>query len=426
MTSIERGIRRLMAKDAAGSDRAAPLTLTSAEGWPHTDGNSTETALKLSAVSACVEIISNAIAVLPAFVQDGETRRRSDTHPIGTLLWSRPNDIMTAKQLRQMEETMVLTCGNSYVWILRDRYGTPVELLPFPAGWCTPQRDSAGNWCYMATDPKSGRYYRLEIPDVLNYKAFSLDGIHGMSVLKRARVTIETARYMEQYQRATYANGGRPSGVLTVDTDLGGRTIEVKRADGTVEKVNHKEVIRKEWERFYTGPDNALRTAVLDNGLKYTPIAMTNSDAQFVENKDLTVLDICRFFCVPPYKLGLGKQSYNSNEQNNLEFATQTILPIVTDREQEETWKLLTDSERNKRNLRIRYNMDAILRADARTRAEVADKYRNMGVYSVNDIRRNEGMTDVDGGDSRMASVNYIPLSRFDELSVARNAPDKT
>ena len=70
--------------------------------------------------------------------------------------------------------------------------------------------------------------------------------------------------------------------------------------------------------------------------------------------------------------------------------------------------------------------MDAILRADARTRAEVADKYRNMGVYSVNDIRRNEGMTDVDGGDSRMASVNYIPLSRFDELSVARNAPDKT
>ena len=422
MTRIERGLRRLMPHTERAA-RGAGLTLASAEGWPQEDGSSTETALKLSAVSGCVEIISNAISVLPAYVQESDTRRRRDDHRLGELLWRRPNEAMTIQQLRQMEEAMVLTCGDCFVWILRDGYGTPVELLPFPPGWCEIRQDPAGGWFYAATDPRSGRPYRLEIPDILHYKAFSLDGIHGMSVLRRARVAIETGQYMEQVQRSVYAHGGRPSGVLTVETDLSG-SVEREQPDGTVAQVSRKDLIRQEWERFYSGPDNALRTAVLDQGMKYTPIGMTNADAQFVENKDLTVLDICRFFCVPPYKLGIGKQAYSSNEQNNLEFAAQTILPIVTDREQEETWKLLTLSEQRRERLRIRYNMDAILRADARTRADVANTYRTNGVYSVNDIRANEDLPAVPGGDTRLASLNYVPLERFDELSMARNAPD--
>lgn len=416
---LERGLRKMFVSRADGA--GSVLTLDSPAGW-YTDGSSTDAALKISAVSACVEIISNSIAMLPVFVINEKTKDRLDDHPLGDILWHRPNEIMTPLRYRQLTEAQVLSYGNSYVWIYRDKAGQPVELIPLQPGSCEPWYDSKGQkWWYFARDPKNGHPYWMDPVDILHYKGFSLDGIHGMSVLSRARRSIETAQYMEQVQRSTYANGGRPSGVLTVDADIGGYT-EIEE-NGEKKQISRKELIRREWEKYHSSPGTAFRTAVLDNGLKYQPISMTNADAQFVQNKAISVEDICRFFCVPPYKLGVGKQSYSSNEQNNIEFAMQTLQPRITAREQEDSWKLLTLTQRNKEHQRIRLNMAAILRADAKTRADVERSYREMGVYSVNDIRRLEDLPDVPGGDIRLGSLNYVPLERFEELSVVRNAP---
>ena len=175
-----------------------------------------------------------------------------------------------------------------------------------------------------------------------------------------------------------------------------------------------------EWEKRHAGPANAHRIAVLDYGLKYTPISISNKDAQFVEQSELSVQDLARFFGVPLYKLQAGKQSYESNEQNAIEYVVSTLHPIVTQYEEELTWKLLTSSE-IARGLEIRMNMMAELRGDFNSRGTWYEKMRNISVYSPNDIRALEDLPDVEGGDERYASFNYGPLSRWLELSLKRN-----
>lgn len=419
MNRLERGIWKSLTRKGAAA--GGVLTLQSTLGWGRdTDANS---ALKVSAVSACVELRSNAIAMLPSFIMDTETKAHLDDHYLGGVLWRRPNPIMTPLRFKQLTETQVLLRGDSYVWIYRDGAGRAVELLPIPDGWC--QRvfnRSTERWEYRAQDPKSGRGYTFDPIDILHYDGLTLDGVNSVSVLECARRTIETAGLMEEYQRATYRNGGRPSGVLEVASDLSG-TVEVPQSDGTKKRMPIKEVVRAEWERYNSGADNHFRTAILDHGLTYKPIAVSNADAQFVESKNITVEDICRFFSVPAYKLGIGKQSYNSNEQNNIEWVTTTLQPRITAREQEETWKLLTYTEQVKQHLRVRHNMSAILRADAKTRAEVENIYRMNGTYSVNDICDLEDRPHVPGGDTRYARLDSIPLEFFNALSLARNAP---
>jgi len=421
MNSLERGIAKSFTKKSAAvsGSGGGVLTLQSSLGWGAE--SSEESALKVSAVNACVEIISNSIAMLPCFIMDDGSKKHIDDHFLGEVLWRRPNEIMTPMRFRQVTEAQVLLRGNCYVWLYRDRAGRVTEMLPIPEGWCSMVlNQNTGHYEYRACDPKTGRSYTFDPIDIVHYRGLSLDGVNSISVLERARRTIETASLMEDYSRATYRNGGRPSGVLTVDTDLGGTT-EVPLADGTTKTVPIKEVIRAEWEKYNSGADNSFRTAILDHGLKYQPISISNADAQFVESKNIAVEDICRFFTVPTYKLGIGKQSYNSNEQNNIEFVTTTLQPRITDREQEETWKLLPYSEQVKRHYRVRYNMASILRADAKTRAEVENIYRTNGTYSVNDICDLEDRPHVPGGDTRYASLNYVPLEFFELLSMTRN-----
>ena len=139
-----------------------------------------------------------------------------------------------------------------------------------------------------------------------------------------------------------------------------------------------------------------------------------------MENAELSIRDIARFFGVPLYKLQEGKQSYNSNEQNAIEYVTGTLHPIVTQYEQAMTVTLLTPGEVAS-GLEIRMNMMAELRGDSTARGNWYRTMHDIGAYSVNDILALEDLPDVAGGDEHVASLNYVPLSLWRELSVSRN-----
>jgi HK97 family phage portal protein len=254
--------------------------------------------------------------------------------------------------------------------------------------------------------------------DMIHLMAYTHNGYKGISVLSRASEVIGAGRAAQQYNLNYYANGGQPSGILTTTGNLGGYE-EVKKADGTVERIDRRDIIRNEWEKKHTGPSNAQRIAILDQDLKYQPISISNKDAQFVEQSELSVQDIARFFGVPLYKLQAGKQSYSSNEQNAIEYVVSTLHPIVTQWEEELTWKLLPATEA--RRLKVRINMMAELRGDYKSRGEWFKAMRETGAFSVNDILALEDMPDVEGGDERYASLNYVPLSLWWELSINRN-----
>ena len=162
-----------------------------------------------------------------------------------------------------------------------------------------------------------------------------------------------------------------------------------------------------------------FRVAVLDHGITYTPTAMGNPDAQFVESEEYRVADVARFFGVPLYLLNAGKQAYSSNEQNSIDFVKHTVLPIIVQREQEDSRKLLLPRERDA-GLRLKREAKQLLRGDTAAQAAWYKAMREIGVYSVNDVRALEDTEQVPGGDSRNASLNYVPLEDWRELSRLR------
>lgn len=394
------------------------LTLSSASGW-NLDGGE-DAALKVSAVYRAITFSAETISVMPFYIMDESKRNRIDDHPLIDILKRRPNEIMTPSDYKKLMETNRLLTGKGYAYIGRSsRTGRVETLLPLAPGLVQPWFDEDRHLHYVYTDPGSGKLFHLLPNQLIHYKAFTRDGIHCDSPLTHARNVIAKDQAAKAYERALYNNGGRPSGVLYTESDLGGKE-SIKDADGNIVEVSKKELVRRAWERVHSGGDNAFRTAVLDLGLKYQPIAMNNSDAQFVESNDITIADIARFFGVPLHVLMSGKQSYESNQQNRVEYVQTTALATVTACEEEDSFKLLSTMDQQK-NYRVRRNMNAALRGDTESRSKYYQTMHQIGAYSVNDILALEDMPNVPGGDVHLASLNYVPLADFQRLSGQRN-----
>lgn len=394
------------------------LYLDNPSGWP-TDTAGEEAALRVSAFYRAVTFRAETISIMPFYLMDRASRERIIDHPVLYPLTIRPNEVMSPAELKYVMQLTSDLKGNAYAYIGRNpKTGRVEELLPLNSDLVTLHFDSDRHLHYLYADPIAGKVYDLMPSQILHYKSFTKDGIHGISLTKYARDVIAKDKAAKTYERALYSNGGRPSGVLYTDVDLGKKTELVKKADGTYEEISKKEIVRRAWEKVHGG-DNAFRTAVLDLGLKYQPIAMNNSDAQFVESNDITIADIARFTGVPLHVLMSGKQSYESNLQNRTEFIQTTALAIVNRCEDEDSYKLLSGDEVGR--LRIRRNMDAALRGDTTSRAAFYRTMREIGGYSVDDIMALEDRPNVPGGNTRQASLNYVPLEFFEELSILRN-----
>lgn len=419
---FDRALRK-SATTGPGAALGGVLTLDNAEGWDgwtaKDAGMSRDRAMKLSTVNRCVEVRSTSIALLPMYIMNEQTKTRLGDHPLMQVMWDQVNEAMSRSDYERLMQCNLDLKGNAYAWINRDgRTGRPKELIPLHPDHVTPYVALDSTLWYVYTHPRTGEMCRIHPADMLHYKGYSLDGIEGVSILHRAALSIRTGLAAQQYQNDIYESGGRPSGVLTVAADLGG-TVKVQNADGEDEVISKKEMIRREWNKIHSGGGNGFRTAVLDLGMKYEPIAMSNSDAQFCESEDLRVADMCRFFGVPLHMVYAGKESYASNEQNSLEFVKYTLQFLVTQREQEDSRKLLLPSER-RAGLRVRREMKAFLRGDTAAQGAWYKAMRECGAYSVDEIRALEDLPGVPGGGSRYASWNYGPLEKFDELSVVR------
>lgn len=423
--SLSKGICRMGQRSVTRSKRLGgvvqTLALSSPEGWLTGEDSismSRDRAMKISTVNRCVEVLSNSMGVLPLYIMNEGTKQRLEAHRLGRVLWGRANEAMTSFDYNRLMLCNEILRGNAYAWIFRDGCtGYPMELIPLPPDYVTIRFDGAGRLWYVFTHPVTGEVAWLRNEDVLHYKAYSEDGIEGISVLRRASLTLDTARAAQQYENSVWRSGGQPSGILTTDSHLG--DYEETQPDGTKVVIDPKERVRQSWEAIHRGPGNALRVAVLDLGLKYQPISMTNTDAQFVESNEVRVADVCRFFGVPLHLAYAGKQSYQSNEQNGIEYVNYTLLGYETQWDQEDTYKLLLPGERAGR-VRIKRELKVFLKGDTAARKDWYKAMNEIGVFSVNDIEELEDRPDVPGGDARKASLNYVPLEDWPELSRKR------
>lgn len=398
-----------------------PMTLTNPADWLSGEdawSMSRDRAMKISTVNRCVEVLSNSMGVLPLYIMNESTKQRLEEHRLGRVLWGRANEAMTSFDYNRLMLCNEILRGNAYAWIFRDnRTGYPRELIPLPPDYVTIRFDGAGHLWYVFTHPVTGEVTWLRNEDVLHYKAYSEDGIEGISVLRRASLTLDTARAAQQYENSVWRSGGQPSGILTTDSDLG--DYEETQPDGTKVTIDPKERVRQSWEAIHRGPGNALRVAVLDLGLKYQPISMTNTDAQFVESNEVRVADVCRFFGVPLHLAYAGKQSYQSNEQNGIEYVNYTLLGYETQWDQEDTYKLLLPGERAGR-VRIKRELKVFLKGDTAAQAAWLQAMRILGAYNADEIRALDDRPAIPGGDAYYASLNYVPQELWPILSLIR------
>ena len=351
------------------------------------------TALNYSAVFAAVRIISEAVSSLPLHLYErlpnGGKRRASGT-PLYSLVHDAPNDEMGSLQWREASMAHLLLWGNSYSEIVRDLEGNAVELWPLDPSQVKPTRTANGELFYDV-----GGKVALPRENVLHVSGLSFDGISGISPIAQARQSIGLALAIEQFGAGFFGRGARPGGILTFPGQLSSEA----RAN-----------LRRSFEDLHSGSGNSHRVALLEQGLKWESIGVPPDDSQFLQSREFQVIEICRWFNLPPHKLKeLAKMNYNSLEQMNVEFLTDTLRPWLVRWEQELNRKLLRKQDRER--LLFEHAVEGILRGDLQSRYTSYSIARNWGWLSVNEIREKETLNPVEGGDTYLTPQNMAPAN---------------
>lgn len=363
------------------------------------------TAMQMTAVYACVRILSEAIAELPLHLykyrEDGG-KEKATGHPLYSILHDEPNPEMSSFVFRETLMTHLLLWGNAYAQIIRNGHGEIIALYPLMPNKMSVNRDSTGSLYYEYTrqteDVPSikGTTVKLKPSDVLHIPGLGFDGLVGYSPIAMAKNAIGLAIATEEYGSKFFANGAAPSGVL--------------EHPGTIKDPAR---IRDSWNATFGGSGNANKIAVLEEGMKYTPISISPEQAQFLETRKFQIDEIARIFRVPPHMVGdLDKSSFSNIEQQSLEFVKYTLDPWVTRWEQSIYRTLLSPNE--KKDFFVKFNVEGLLRGDYVSRMNGYAIARQNGWMSANDIRELENMDRIsaeDGGDLYLINGNMLPLS---------------
>lgn len=335
----------------------------------------------LSPVAAAHRILTNSFGLIPfgVYRKDGEARVQVDDADLNRVLKVRPNDYMSPFMLRKIVMSNAFWFGFGAVWNRKNSDGHVIARIPLPTDCCTIRKDrNTGTYWYdYNVDGLQKTFANSEL-SFLYFETY--DGIHGRGMLDLAREAISVDAMAQRYNKKFYQNGARLSGIVEVDTDASKET---------------RNRIKQEFKTFAS--DDAFAVAVLDHSMKFTPLGLSQSDSQFIESRGFTVEEISRFSGVPKHMLQTGKESYNSNAQQRLNYVTDTLLPFVVQWESEDSYKLISlDLRQN--GVYVHGNVEALLRADPATRADFYVKLIEHSVMCPDDARGKEELNPIPGG----------------------------
>ena len=382
-------------------------------------------AMQMTAVYCCVRILSEAVASLPLqfyrYTDDGG-KEKAVEHPLYFLLHDEPNPKMTSFIFRETLMTHLLLWGNAYSQIIWNGKGEVVALYPLMPDRMKVDRDEHGRLYYEYTvydsddvDGRKGtnkveRTVRLQPHDVLHIPGLGFDGLVGYSPIAMAKNAIGLAIATEEYGSKFFANGAASSGVL--------------EHPGTIKNPSK---VRESWQATFGGSGNANKIAVLEEGMKYTPISISPEQAQFLETRKFQIDEIARIFRVPPHMIGdLEKSSFNNIEQQSLEFVKYTLDPWVSRWEQAMVRALLTPDEKKK--YFFKFNVDGLLRGDYQSRMNGYATARQNGWMSANDIRELENLDRIpaeQGGDLYLINGNMTKLEDAGIFAAGNNGKEE-
>lgn len=373
-----------------GASEAKEVWLSGREGSANVTSHN---ALKLSPVFNAVTLISNAckIATLRVYQRaaDGNGRLLRAAHPVDRLLHRRPNPNTTPARFRKYMVWNSLMWGVGLAEIVRNGQGVPAALYPVHPSWIEGFDERRQLWLLRRNDTTG--LVGLPDRDVLQIQDFTLDGAMGTNRFDLADESLSVGKAAQMYGVKFFENSARPDLIITGPATL---------------TAEQKESLRRSWQRIYgSGSGNNSKVAVLEDGFKADPLSVPNDVAQFLETRQFQVVEVARWFNLPPHKLkDLERATFSNIEEQNIETVVDGYLPHMIDFEQECDRKLLTEREQDLRYY-CKFNADALLRGDIKTRYEAYEVGKRNGWITADEIREREDMETLPDGVGAVATM---------------------
>ncbi len=351
---------------------------------------SAENALTVSAVAACVRLLSESVASLPlhVFKRAEHGKVKADSHGLYSVIHDAPNDYQTSYTWRSQLMSSVLLHGNAYSLIERDSSRTVRALWPLDPTGITVIANSDGVYYESWSGGKKQTY---DFGDVLHIKGPSMNGITGLSVISMARQGLGLAMAQDQHGASLFKNGARPGVILRYP----GALTDTARAR-----------LKDSFDAVFKGALSTGKTIVLEGGMEVERVGFSSDDAQFLQNRQFSVQEIARWFRVPPHLIGdPSRLAYASSETEMNAFLVHSLRPWLVNLEQEMTAKLLPD----RTQYFVEFDANGIARGDQASRYEAYSQGLAAGFLTVADVRAWENLPFVPGTDQLLRPANMLP-----------------
>ncbi len=372
---------------------------------------SADAALRLAAVYACVRILSETMASLPIVIYrtrpDGGKDRIKD-HWLYQRLGRTPNRYQNPFEWREMLQGHLTLRGNAYCQILANAKGEITQLLPIHPDRVKLEMLTNGDYRYRISQA-GGTELILPRGDVWHLRGLSSDGLLGMSPIELARESLGMALAAQDYGARFFANDAKPTGGW----------IEFP---GNFKDAEAKRVFRESYQQAQAGA-NRGKVLVLENGMKFHEVGVTNRDAQFLELRKFQITDIARLFRVPPHMIAdLDRATFSNIEQQSLEFVMHTMTPWAERWEAAIGRDLIFDSEA----LEVEFDFSNLMRGDVASRSAYYQSGIQNGWLTRNEARAAENLNPLAGLEQPLRPLNMVEESdaQESETESASRTPD--
>lgn len=354
----------------------------------------TSKALKLSTVYRCVNLLSDSIGSLPLnpYTYKDNWKSIDYGNNLYNLLNVQPNPFMSQFTFKKMLVVDMLLKGNAYILTERNKLGEVISLIRLNPDQV--QIDTTGNDLKYHYTLTKKTYDKSQIVHLLNY---TLDGLIGVSTLTHAATTLGIAYSNEEHTASFWKSGGNMTGILR---PIAGATMNQNQ------QTKAKESLVNQLNTDLGGSSGSI--VVLGDGLEYQSISVNPKDSQLIESRQFNVIDICRFFNVPPSLAFSETGKFSTAEQQSLDFLNNSLTPLMEKIESEMFRKLYLPSEWDESELK--FDADNLMRLDAVTKADYFSKLFQIGGLTTNEIREKISASyPVKGGNRAFIQVNVQP-----------------
>ena len=354
-----------------------------------------EAALRVSAVFRAVSLISSTLGRLPLVLFEefpGNRKERAFNDSLYEVLHDRPNDWQSAFEFKEFMQGCLLLRGNGYAEIESGRRGFVDQLIPFHPCAVEVERLPNRRLRYQVFEP-GGKKRAITQDRMFHVRGFSTDGIKGLSTIGLMRDSVGLSIATESHGARVFSQRANHAGVLEMAGTL---------TDPTYDRL------KKQLESRTTGLANSHRTLILEEGLTWKTVGMSNDDAQFILTRTFQLKEIARWFGVPPHKIfDLDKSSFNNIEEQGIDFVQDGVSPNAA------RWEGAI-----KRSLILKPNQQAKFIVDALLRGRTVERYQahrfaiQDGWRSRNEVRVIEDENPVPGLDGYLEPANMRGAGR--------------